>query len=115
MPFGLRTAVYIFNLFAEVFQWILVDNLEQKGLPGKIAQYLDDFWIILSPTSTGNCNAYSAEFTEVGDKVGLSIKVAKNEERTEASFGGIEMDTQKMVIWLLEKKPVKAQQLIQNT
>ena len=36
LPFGLRTAPYIFNLFAEAFHWILKGLLERNSLPAVI-------------------------------------------------------------------------------
>ena len=47
--------------------------------------------------------------------MGLAIKESKNEEGTVASFGGIEIDTEKMIIRLPHKKLLKAQQLVQTT
>jgi len=114
LPFGLRTAPYIFNLFAETFHWILEDELQRMALPAKIVHYLDDFLIILPPATTTDLNIYTTRFSELCQEVGLSIKESKNEEGTIASFGGIEMDTENMVIRLPERKLLKAQQLVQN-
>ena len=36
LPFDLRTAPYIFNLFAETFHWIVADDLQREGIPGEI-------------------------------------------------------------------------------
>jgi hypothetical protein len=46
LPFGLATAPFIFNLFAEVFHWILQSWLGWKFL----SHYLDDF-ICIFPMS----------------------------------------------------------------
>ena len=43
LPFGPRTAPYLFNLFAEMFHWILAEELERTSLPGEIVHDLDDF------------------------------------------------------------------------
>ena len=51
LPFGLRTAPYLFNLFAEIFHWIVEDQLQERQLLAKIVHYLDDFLIILAPTA----------------------------------------------------------------
>jgi len=40
------------------------------------------------------------------------MKVAKNEEGTVASFGGVEFDTKKMVVLLPQKKLDKARTII---
>jgi len=102
LPFRLRTAPYIFNLFAETFHWILADELQRMALPAKIVHYLDDFLIILPPATTTDLNIYTTRFSELCQEVGLSIKESKNEEGTIAIFGGIEMDTENMVIRLPE-------------
>ena len=58
--------------------------------------------------------AYRTKFTELSQAVGLTIKTAKNEDGSVAGFGGIELDTQRMVIQLPTKKISKVQNLIQN-
>jgi len=88
----------IFNLFAEAFHLILEDKLQRIALPAKIVHNLDDFLIILPSTTTTDLNIYTTRFSELCQEVGLSIKESKNEEGTIASFGGIEMDTDNMVI-----------------
>ena len=113
LPFGLRTAPYLFNLFAVIFHWILEDQLQGRQLPAKIVYYLDDFLIILPPTA--DLIGYSKIFNKLGKEVGLAIKESKNEEGTVASFGGIEIDTDKMIIRLPTKKLLKARQLVQTT
>ena len=114
LPFGLRTAPYLFNLFAETFYWILEDQFQRKGLPAKIIHYLDDFLIIIPPTNTAHLKKYGTIFSELSQEVGLSIKESKNEEGTVASFGGIEIDTVNMVIRLPKRKQWKAQLLVDN-
>jgi len=64
--------------------------------------------------TTTDLNIYITRFSELCQEVGLSIKESKNEEGTIASFGGIEIDTENMVIRLPENKLLKAQQLVQN-
>ena len=51
-------------------------------------------------------------FSQLCHDLGLRIKESKNEEGTIASFGGIEIDTENMVLRLLEKKLLKAQYLV---
>jgi len=83
-------------------------------LPAKIVHYLDDFLIILPPATTTDLNIYSTRFSKLCQEVGLFIKVSKNWEGMIASSGGMEMDTENMVIRLLERKLLKAWQLVQN-
>ena len=49
LPFGLRTAPYIFNLFAEVFHWILEQQLQKINPKARVIHYLDDFVVLLPP------------------------------------------------------------------
>ena len=112
LPFGLRTAPFLFNLFAETFHWILGNELEKENLPAGIIHYLDDFLIVLP--SSQNPESYSSKFSHLCSLVGLKIKVAKNEEGKIASFGGVELDTDKMVIRLPSKKLEKARTIIES-
>ena len=90
LPFGLRTAPYLFNLFTEVFHWILANKMKSQGLQREVIDYLDDFLIVLP--ANGNMNGYSRLFTKICEEVGLTIKKAKSEEGTVASFGGVELE-----------------------
>ena len=110
LPFGLRTAPYIFNLFAEVFHWVLTKELENKGIPGEVVHYLDDFLAILP--LNGDPGYYGSRFAELCREVGLSVKESKSEEGTAVSFGGVEIDTADMVIRLPLSKLHKAQALV---
>ena len=112
LPFGLRTAPYLFNLFAEVFHWILEAELSHQDLAAGVIHYLDDFLIILPPV--GNLEKYSEIFAQLCSQVGLTIKTAKNEEGQLANFAGFELDTHSMVIRLPQKKLTKARHLVQN-
>lgn len=112
LPFGLRTAPYLFNLFAEIFHWILADQFSITKMPVEIVHYLDDFLIVLPPD--GNLTTYSQKFAQLCSIVGLSIKEAKSEEGTISTFGGIELDSEKMIIRLPERKLYKAKNLVQE-
>ena len=56
-----------------------------------------------------------AEYSTNKRGVGLAIKKSKNEEGTVATCGGIEIDTEKMIIRLLHEKPHRTEQLVQTT
>ena len=113
LPFGLRTAPYLFNLFAEVFHWILEEELKSLGLRVRILHYLDDFLMVLPPESS--TALYTTVFTNLCHEVGLSIKDSKNEQGMVASFAGVEFDTSQMLIRLPAKKLLKAQSITQRT
>ena len=112
LPFGLRTESYFFSLFAEVFHFILTDVLGHNAMPAKNIHYLDDILIILPHQC--NCESYSRIFSELSTRVGLSIKESKSEQETVASFGGVEFDTEHMVIRLPIWKLNKAQNLVET-
>ena len=113
LPFGLCTATCLFDLFAEVFHWILADKFKHQKLEAKIIHYLDDFIIVLP--EGGNTALHAQTFTSLCFTVGLSIKESKNEEAKVATFGGLELNTQAMVIRLPEKKLLKAREIIRTT
>src|SRR3954449_4135450 len=65
LPFGLRTAPFIFDLFASGLQWIL----ENKYGWNDLFHYLDDFLAILPPLSdTERCGT---EFEEICAELGF--------------------------------------------
>ena len=113
LPFGLRTAPYLFNLFAEAFHWILKDHFERNETEAEVIHYLDDFLIVLPPDS--NPDACSTTFRVLSTEVGLSIKETKNEQGTVVSFAGIELDSHSMVIRLPTKKLLKARFLVNQS
>jgi len=95
-----------------MFHWILVEDLNKHGHPVEVVYYLDIFLIIVPQEQ--NPGTYSKRFTEPSEAVGLAIKVAKNEEGRVASFGGIEVDTERMVIRFPQKKLTLALIVVQN-
>jgi len=113
LPFGLRTAPYLFNLFTEVFHWVLEEELQALGLRVRIIHYLDDFLMVLPPQAS--TAQYTTVFTNLCLEVGLSIKESKNDEGTVASFAAVEFDTSTIVIRLPAKKLLKGQSMTQRT
>jgi len=112
LPFGLQRAPYIINLVAEVCHWLLNHELQMMRLTVRLINYLDDLLLVL-PLGW-ELHRYSDVFSELFARVGLLIKVTKNEEGSIPSFAGIEIDTDTMVIPLSTKKLQKAQDLVQN-
>jgi len=74
--------------------------------------YLDDFLIVLPHGASSQICTQA--FSNLCHKVGLSIKVSKNEEGTVVSFVGIKFDTGRMVIRLLDKQLHKARELVEK-
>jgi len=113
LPFGLRTAPYLFNLFAEVFHWILEDSLMRQGLAeATIIHYLDDFLLVLPPVV--NLSTVRTIFETRSEEVWLLIKKVKNEEGNIVSFAGLEIDTKCMVSRLPLPKLEKARKVVDN-
>lgn len=64
LAFGLKTAPYIFNLFAEALHWII-----QRHIPAALRHYLDDFPFIFPPGSK-ICNlAVECPYKSFGNRV----------------------------------------------
>lgn len=92
LPFGLATAPFIFNLFAEGLNWLLT-----AYLPGaSIVHYLDDF-ITVFPPSVGDVSQAIAEFNTVyiplTDALGIPRNNTKDAAGTVVNVLGIEIDT----------------------
>ena len=84
LPFGLRTAPFLFDLFAKALNWILISVLGWTI----ILHYLDDFFAILS--FTDDAIAYSQQFDDLCAQLGLSVNHSKDIMGTIADFLGIE-------------------------
>jgi hypothetical protein len=108
LPFGLRTAPYIFNLFAEAFHWILGRAL--APFLTEVVHYLDDFLFISPPTT--DWTALDAIISTTADALGLSIKEKKNRQGTVVDFCGLEVDTMLYVVRLPSEKKDKALSLL---
>ena len=88
-PFGLRSAPYLFNQYAEALQWMLHHN---HGLT-HILHYLDDFFIAGPPEST-QCAANLHQFLQVCDSLGIPVAMDKVEgPATTLTFLGLELDS----------------------
>jgi len=101
LPFGLRTAPFLFNLFGEVFQWIL-----QHIYTWTVKRYLDDFLGIF-PTDHDLAKTAS-EFDMVVDKLGFTEATDKRQEGTCVDYLGLILDTKKMEARLPDEKKSRA-------
>jgi hypothetical protein len=108
LPFGLRTAPYIFDLFAKALHWILDTQASPEF--GTI-HYLDDFLGVGPPSSAATAE-FSHLFERTCNRLGLRIKESKSVTGTTAEFGGIELDTLKMEARLPPAKLDKATELV---
>jgi len=101
LPFGLRTAPFLFNLFGEGLHWIL-EWVFQRDL----THYLDDFLLIGDPDPEF--------FGQLADHLGLCENIAKREDGFRVSFTGIELDTEAMQARLPADKHLRAMQGVQQ-
>ena len=102
LPFGLRTAPFLFDLFARALNWILIAVLGWVC----ILHYLDDFFAVLSPDA--DAIAYGQQFDELCAELGLSVNHSKDIMGTTADFLGIEFDSNLMQARLPPDKLARA-------
>lgn len=92
LPFGLTTAPFIFNLFAEGLNWLLTVYLPLAS----IVHYLDDF-IAIFPSSVGSLPKALATFNTIyiplTDALGIPRNDSKDAAGTVVSVLGVEIDT----------------------
>jgi Reverse transcriptase (RNA-dependent DNA polymerase) len=92
LPFGLRTAPFIFNLFGEALQWIL-----HRKYSYVIKRYLDDFLFILPPTvNPSEVQQAGAQFKIICTALGFSEAEDKSKDGTRVDYLGLILDTAKM-------------------
>ena len=102
LPFGLRTAPFLFDLFAKALNWILIAVLGWAF----ILHYLDDFFAVLSPTA--DAIAYGQQFDDLCAELGLSVNHSKDVIGTIADFLVIEFDSNLMQARLPPDKLARA-------
>ena len=102
LPFGLRTAPFLFDLFAKALHWVLVALLQYQI----VLHYLDDFFAILPPHT--DSSPYNKDFDDLCQELGLMVNRKKDVAGTTAEFLGVEMDSVAMEIRLPANKLEKA-------
>lgn len=108
LSFGLRTAPFIFNLFAEGLHWLWLRS--QPWL--RLRHYLDDFIGVLPPELAHRHGLVHAKFRSWIDYLGLIHAEKKDAEGTVVDVLGIEIDTEKMEARLPASKLAKAARLV---
>lgn len=101
LPFGLRTAPFIFNLFGEAFEWIL-----QRKYSWILRRYLDDFLMIFP--SDYNIAVASEQFDGICNQLGFTEAREKSKDGTCVDYLGLILDTVKMEARLPEEKKTRA-------
>ena len=108
LPFGLRTAPFLFDLFAKALNWILIAVLSWTI----VLHYLDDFLAILSPYD--DAFAYASQFDQLCSDLGLSVNHTKDILGTIADFLGIEFDSIHMRARLPPDKLARARNTVKD-
>ena len=90
LPFGLRSAPFLFNQFAVALHWILSNNY---GI--HMVHYLDDYFIA-GPPSSNDCQAAVESMLGVCTQLGVPVALEKLEgPDTTITFLGILVDSAK--------------------
>ena len=110
LPFGLRSAPFIFNSIADMVEWILLN----KHHPSNLLQYLDDF-ITAGPPQSSQC-AYNLNMAvSVCHRLGLPLHANKCVgPATSMAILGIELDSVNQVACLPEDKLLALRELIHS-
>lgn len=106
LPFGLATAPFIFNLFAEGLHWILQSWLHWDLLD----HYLDDFMLIIpaSPYIQSITQSASSGYIAITDLLGIPRNDSKDECGTVVAVLGYEVDTSTFTLRVPYPKLVEA-------
>ena len=105
LPFGLRTAPCIFNLFAEALHWIL-ETLHEWN----VTHYLDDFLFVFPPGT--DIAPLSTEFDRILSKFGLSKAAEKDSDGCIVVHLGFEFDSVNMCVTLPPNKKQRAVDIV---
>ena len=110
LPFGLRSAPFIFNSIAEMVEWILKSNYLIKYL----LHYLDDF-LSLAPAGSSECADSVVIARSVFSRLGLPLHPSKCEGPTTVLiFLGVELNSITQTARLPHEKLVATLQLLRE-
>lgn len=106
LPFGLRSAPFIFSSVADALLWIMMQNGLSWGI-----HYLDDF-LTIGTSQSSECYNNAQVMQSVCEKAGLPVEPSKSQgPSTSLVFLGIEIDSVAGVLRL----PTEKLQSIKNT
>ncbi|CAB3988531.1 Hypothetical predicted protein [Paramuricea clavata] len=110
LPFGLRSAPFIFNSVAEAVEWILVHN----NAVSPLFHYLDDF-LTMGPANSSICQSHMDNAFTVFARLGLPLHLQKCEGPfTVLVFLGIELDSVQQLARLPRDKVDRILRLLQS-
>ena len=103
LPFGVRSAPYLFNRLSEAIHWILVNKYGVRHL----LHYLDDF-LTAGPSDSPTCNYNLTSMLSLCERINSPVKSSKIEgPSTSITFLGIHLNTITMEASItLERKQV---------
>lgn len=110
LAFGLRSALYIFNLFSEALHWII-----HCHILAHIHHYLDDFFLLFAPSSPPSiCSAAVEWVMGLGCELGLVFQDSKTVWLTiQIEFLGLELDSVAMEAHLPPDKLIFLNSMLQ--
>ena len=89
LPFGLRSAPYLFDAVASAVHWILETNYQVSPL----LHYLDDF-LTMGPANSHQSQSHVSSAFEIFKRLGLPLHPTKCEgPATTLVFLGVELDS----------------------
>ena len=87
LPFGLRSAPYLFNQFASALHWIMATNYAAD-----VIHYLDDF-LLAGPAGQPTCSESAETMLRVCERLGIPVALDKLKgPATTITFLGITID-----------------------
>ena len=109
LPFGLRSAPKLFNILADLLEWIL----QQQGVSSCI-HYLDDF-LTIGPPESFSCQRNLDTIKHVSEWLGIPLALEKVEgPSTSLKFLGIILDTIRMKAHLPADKLQRTRELVSS-
>ena len=107
LPFGLATAPFLFNLFAEGLHWILATFLCWQ----RLHHYLDDFIVVFSGQASQHkpiLAQASADYIHITNALGVPRNDTKDAAGTVVQILGVEVDSKRFEARLPKEKVDKA-------
>ncbi len=110
LPFGLRSAPFLFNQYAEALLWIIQHNYSIHHS----IHYLDDYFFAASPASS-LCQIHIGQFLTACQRLGVPVAMDKLEGPTTClTFLGIQLDSNSQQLRLPDEKLFELQTLISS-
>ena len=107
LPFGLRSAPFLFNEFAAAIEWIMCTNYSITHL----LHYLDDY-LMVGPPGAPDCGQHLANFLRVAVLLGVQVAMEKVDgPATTLGFLGLLLDSVRQEIRL---SPTKLAELLKE-